>query len=128
MCLANPLWGAPRIHGELLKLGIEISQATVAKYMLRRQRSPSPTWRTFLRNHALGIAAIDMFMVPSARFRLLFVMLILAHDRRKIVRFDVTQHPTAGWLSRQVTGNVPLGYRSSLSVARSRRFLQRGIQ
>jgi hypothetical protein len=107
MCLANPLWGAPRIHGELLKLGIEVSQATVAKYMLRRPHSPSPSWRSFLRNQALGIAAIDMFIVPSATFRLLFVMLILAHDRRKIVRFDVTQHPTAGWLSRQVTEAFP---------------------
>ncbi len=94
ICVANPLWGAPRIHGELLKLGIKISQATVAKYMVRRPHSPSPTWRSFLRNQALGIAAIDMFIVPSATFRLLFVMLILAHDRRKIVRFDVTQHPT----------------------------------
>jgi hypothetical protein len=103
MCIANPLWGAPRIHGELLKLGIEISQATVGKYMVRRLRSPSPTWRSFLRNEAIGIAAIDMFIVPSATFRLLFIMLILAHDRRSIVRFDIAQHPTAGWLSRQVT-------------------------
>jgi putative transposase len=77
MCLANPLWGAPRIHGELLKLGIKISQATVAKYMLRRPYSPSPSWPSFLRNQALGIAAIDMFIVPSATFQLLFVMLIL---------------------------------------------------
>jgi hypothetical protein len=107
MCLANPLWGAPRIHGELLKLGIKISQATVRKYMVRPPHSPSPTWRSFLRNQALGIAAIDMFIVPSATFRLLFVLLILAHDRRKIVRFDVTQHPTAGWLSRQVTEAFP---------------------
>ena len=107
MCLANTLWGAPRIHGEFLKLGIKVSQATVAKYMLRRPHSPSPTWRTFLRNHALGSAAIDMFIVPSATFRLLFVMLILAHDRRKIVRFDVTEHPTAGWRSRQVTEAFP---------------------
>jgi hypothetical protein len=107
ICLANPLWGAPRIHGELLKLGIKISQATVAKYMLRRPYSPSPSWPSFLRNQALGIAAIDMFIVPSATFQLLFVMLILAHDRRKIVRFDVTQHPTAGWLSRQVTEAFP---------------------
>jgi hypothetical protein len=107
MCVANPLWGAPRIHGELLKLGIKISQATVAKYMLHRPHSPSPTWRSFLCNHALGITAIDMFIVPSATFRLLFVMLILAHDRRKIVRFDVTQHPTAGWLSRQITEAFP---------------------
>src|SRR5208282_2561028 len=102
-CNANTLWGAPRIHGELLKLGIEVSQATVAKYMMRRRGRPSPTWRSLLRNEAFGIAAIDMFMVPSATFRLLFVMLILAHDRRKIVRFDVTQHPTADWLSRQLT-------------------------
>jgi len=104
---ANPLWGAPRIHGELLKLGIEVSQATVAKYMMRRRGRPSPTWRSFLRNEAIGIAAIDMFVVPSATFRLLFVMLILTHDRRKIVRFDVTQNPTAGWLSRQVTEAFP---------------------
>jgi putative transposase len=107
MSSTNPLWGAPRIHGELLKLSIEISQATVSKYMLRRPHLPSPTWRSFLRNQALGIAAIDTFIVPSATFRLLFVMLIIAHDRRKIVRFDVTQHPTAGWLSRQVTEAFP---------------------
>src|ERR1700674_2284246 len=104
---ANPLWGAPRIHGELLKLGIEISQATVAKYMVRRRGSPSPTWRSFLRNQAAGIAAIDMFVVASASFRLLYVMIILAHDRRKIVRFDVTRYPTAGWLARQVTEAFP---------------------
>jgi transposase InsO family protein len=107
MSRANPLWGAPRIHGELLKLGIEISQATVAKYMLRRRGRPSPTWRSFLRNQAAGIVAIDMFVVASASFRLLYVMIILAHDRRKIVRFDVTQHPTSGWLSRQVTEAFP---------------------
>jgi len=104
---ANPLWGAPRIHGELLKLGLEVSPATVAKYMIRRHGKPSPTWRSFLCNEAIGIAAIDMFVVPTATFRLLFVMLILAHDRRKIVRFDVAQNPTAGWLSRQVTEAFP---------------------
>jgi len=107
MSRANPLWGAPRIHGELLKLGLEISQATVAKYMVRRPRLPSPTWRSFLRNQADGIAAIDMFTVPSATFRLLFVIVILAHGRRRIVRFDVTQHPTAGWLSQQVIEAFP---------------------
>jgi hypothetical protein len=80
---ANPLWGAPRIHGELLKLGIEISQATVAKYMVRRRGTPSPTWRSFLLNHAAGIAAIDMFVVASVSFRLLYVMIILAHGRRR---------------------------------------------
>src|ERR1700732_2977086 len=99
---ANPLWGAPRIHGELLKLGIEVSQATVAKYMVRRIGTPSPTWRSFLRNEAIGIAAIDMFVAVSASFRLLYVMIILVHGRRKIVRFDVTQHPTAAWLAQQV--------------------------
>src|ERR1700680_4868817 len=107
MNTANPLWGAPRIHGELLKLGIEISQATVAKYMVRRRGRPSPTWRSFLRNQAAGIAAIDMFVVASASFRLLYVMIILAHDRRRIVRFDVTRNPTAGWLARQVTEEFP---------------------
>ncbi|HKN14912.1 MAG TPA: hypothetical protein VJX68_17120 [Candidatus Binatus sp.] len=76
MSSANPLWGAPRIHGELLKLGIEVSQATVAKYMVRRRGTPSPTWRSFLLNHAEGIAAIDMFVVASASFRLLYVMII----------------------------------------------------
>ncbi|MFZ0679444.1 integrase core domain-containing protein [Candidatus Binatus sp.] len=107
MSEANPLWGAPRIHGELLKLGIEVSQATVAKYMVRRQGAPSPSWRSFLRNHAEGIAAIDMFVVASASFRLLYVMIILAHDRRKIMRTAVTEHPSEAWLSRQVTEAFP---------------------
>jgi transposase InsO family protein len=107
MSSANPLWGAPRIHGELLKLGIEISQATVAKYMVRRRGTPSPTWRSFLLNHAAGIAAIDMFVVASVSFRLLYVMIILAHDRRRIIHTAVTEHPTAAWLSRQVTEAFP---------------------
>ena len=85
MSSANSLWGAPRIHGELLKLGIEISRATVAKYMVPRRGKPSPTWRSFLRSQAAGIAAIDMFVVASASFRLLYVMVILAHDRRRII-------------------------------------------
>src|SRR6202011_5142762 len=107
MSKANPLWGAHRIQGELLKLGIEISQATVAKYMLRRRGMPSPTWRSFLRNQAEGIAAIDIFVAASASFRLLYVMIILAHDRRNIVRTAVTEHPTAVWLSHQVTEAFP---------------------
>jgi len=107
MSSANPLWGAPRIHGELLKLGIEISQATVAKYMVRRQGTPSQSWLTFLHNHIEGIAAIDMFVVASASFRLLYVMIILAHDRRSIVRTAVTEHPTAAWLSRQLIEAFP---------------------
>jgi len=104
---ANPLWGAPRILGELLKLGVDVSQATVAKYMVRRRGTPSQNWRTFLRNHAEGIAAIDMFVVASASFRLFYVMIILAHDRRKIMRTADTEHPTAAWLSRQVTEAFP---------------------
>jgi transposase InsO family protein len=104
---SNPLWGAPRIHGELLKLGIDVSQATVAKYMVRRRGAPSPTWRSFLRNQVEGMAAIDMFVVASASFRLLYVVIILAHDRRNIVRTAVTENPTAAWLSRQVTEAFP---------------------
>src|ERR1700687_6097953 len=92
MSSANPLWGAPRIHGELLKLGIEVSQATLAKYMVRRRGPPSPTWRTFLRNHAEGIAAIDMFVAASASFRLLYVNIILAPNRREIMRTSVAGH------------------------------------
>jgi len=92
---ANPLWGARRIHGELLKLGIGIRQATVVKYMVRRRRAPSPTWTSFPRDHAEGIAAIDMFVVASASLRLLYVMIFLGHDRRTILRTAVTEHPTA---------------------------------
>jgi transposase InsO family protein len=107
MSSANPLWGAPRIRGELLKLGIEVSQATVAKYMVRRREMPSQNWRSFLRNQAQGIASIDMFVVASASFRLLYVMIILAHDRRTIVSTAVTEHPTAAWLSRQAIEAFP---------------------
>jgi len=107
MSTANPFWGAPRIHGELLKLGIEVSQAAVAKYMVRRRGTPSPTWRSFLRNQAQGIAAIDMFVVACASFRLLYVMVILDHDRRRIIHTAVTDHPISAWLSRQVTEAFP---------------------
>ena len=102
MSLANPLWGAPRIHGELLKLGIDIGQTSVAKYMARRRRPPSQGWRTFLRNHADGIAAMDLFVVPTISFRLLYGLLILRHDRRRILWMGVTAHPTAEWIARQV--------------------------
>ena len=105
---ANPPWGAPRDPRRAkLKLGIQVSQATVAKYMVRRVGTPSPTWRSFLRNEAIGIAAIDMFVAVSASFRLLYVMIILAHGRRRIVRFDVTPHPTAVRLSPQVIEAFP---------------------
>jgi hypothetical protein len=107
MSVANPLWGAPRIHGEMLKLGIEVSQATVGRHMVRRHGPPSPTWRAFLCNQVDGIAAIDMFVVVTAAFRLLYVSVILSHARRKILHLNVTQHPTAGWLSRQITEAFP---------------------
>jgi hypothetical protein len=107
MSVANPLWGAPRIHGEMLKLGIEVSQATVGRHMVRRHGPPLPTWRNFLRNQVDGIAAIDMFVVVTAAFRLLYVSVILSHARRKILHLNVTQHPTAGWLSRQMTEAFP---------------------
>ncbi|MFZ0888440.1 MAG: integrase core domain-containing protein [Candidatus Binataceae bacterium] len=107
MSVANPLWGAPRIHGEMLKLGIEVSQATVVRHMVRRHGPPSPTWRSFLRNQIDGIAAIDMFVVVTAAFRLLYVSVILGHARRKILHLNVTQHPTAAWLSRQITEAFP---------------------
>ena len=103
MSLANPLWGAPRIHGELLKLGIDIGQTSVAKYMARRRSPPSQGWRTFLRNHADGIAAMDLFVVPTVSFRLLYGLLILRHDRRRILSVGATAHPTAEWIARQLT-------------------------
>src|SRR5438874_7328280 len=102
MSAANPLWGAPRIHGELLKLGLVVSQATVSKYMLRPRRPPSQAWRTFLKNHAKDLMALDFFSVPTATFRVLFVLLILTHSRRRLVHFNVTEHPTAEWAARQL--------------------------
>jgi hypothetical protein len=102
MSLANPLWGAPRIHGELLKLGIDVGQTSVNKYMARHRRPPSQGWKTFLRNHADGIASIDLFVVPTISFRLLYGLLILRHDRRRILLLGVTAHPTAEWIARQL--------------------------
>ena len=102
MSVANPLWGAPRIHGELLKLGIDVGQTTVAKYMAKRRRPPSQGWRTFLRNHADGIASIDLFVVPTISFRLLYGLLILQHGRRQILWLGATAHPTAEWITRQL--------------------------
>src|SRR5262249_49058650 len=98
----NPLWGAPRIHGQLLKLGIEVCQASVAKYMMHRDTPPSQNWRTFLENHLQQIAAADFFVVPTATCRLLFVLVILAHERRRVVHVAVTDHPTAAWTAQQL--------------------------
>src|SRR2546422_1673106 len=102
MSRANPLWGAPRIHGELLKLGLTVSQATVSKYLVRPRRPPSQAWRTFLKNHAPDLIALDFFTVPTATFRVLFVLVVLTHSRRRLVHFNVTEHPTAEWTARQL--------------------------
>ena len=107
MSLANRLWGAPRIHGELLKLGIEVAQSTVAKYMARNGRGRSQTWKTFLHNHAAGIGAMDFLIVPTVGFRLLFVLVILRHERRRLISLSVTDHPTAEWIARQITDAFP---------------------
>jgi len=105
--LANPLWGAPRIHGELLKVGIVVAQSTVAKYMVKGRRPPSQSWRAFLRSHADGIASIDFFIVPTAAFKLLFGFVILRHDRRRLVHIAVTASPTADWIARQILEAFP---------------------
>ena len=107
MSLADPRWGAPRIHGELLKIGIEVSQATVAKYMARNRKPPSQTWRTFLKNHAKDLVSVDFFVVSSITFQLLFAFVILSHDRRRPVHFAVTVDPTAEWTARQLLEAFP---------------------
>ncbi len=104
---ANVGWGAPRIHGELLKLGIDVSQATVSNYMVRHRNPPSQTWRTFLENHADCIAGIYFFTVPTATFRILYVFIVRSHDRRKVVHFNVTKHPTAQWTAQQLVEAFP---------------------
>ena len=107
MSAANPLWGVPRLHGELLKLGLQISQATVAKYIVRRSKPPSQSWRTFLNNHLKDLACIDFFVVPTAAFRVLFVFLVLAHDRRRTLHFNVTANPSAEWTAQQLVEAFP---------------------
>jgi len=103
----NSLWGAPRIHGELLKLGIDIGETSVSKYMVRRRRPPSQTWRTFLENHMKSMVSIDFFTVPTIRFQILYVFLVLAHERRRILHFAVTAHPTAEWAVQQLREAFP---------------------
>ena len=107
MGIDNPLWGAPRIHGELLKLGLEVAQSSVAKYMVRRRGPPSQGWRTFLRNHAPDIAAMDLFVVPTIGFDLLYAFIIVRLDRRELVWINVTPNPTAEWIARQITQAFP---------------------
>ena len=107
MSQANALWGAPRIHGELQKLGLEISQATVSKYMVRLRKPPSQTWRTFLTNHVQTLVSVDFFTVPTVTFKVLFVFVILAHHRRRVVHFNVTDAPTAQWTGQQLVEACP---------------------
>src|SRR6202048_2597416 len=107
MSRANALWGAPRIHGELLKLGFEVAQSTVARYMCCHSRPPSQGWRTVLSNHVDGIAAIDLFVLPTIAFQILYCLVIVRHGRRLWVSFGVTANPTAEWISRQVTEAFP---------------------
>jgi len=107
MCRANPSWGAPRIHGELLKLGIDIGETSVSKYMVRCRKPPSQTWRTFLKNHVQQLVSVDFFTVPTMRFQVLYVFLVLAHDRRRIVHCNVTAHPTAKWTGQQLREAFP---------------------
>jgi transposase InsO family protein len=107
MSSENPLWGASRIHGELLMLGFDVAQSTVSKYMMRPSTPRSQTWKTFLQNHAEAIAAIDMCVVPTLTFERLFAFLVLGHGRRQLLWFEVTRHPTAEWLARQITEALP---------------------
>jgi len=106
MATANPLWGAPRIHGELLKLGIHVAERTVSRLMPKRRTPPSQAWRTFLTNHLRDLA-LDFFTVPTVRLRVLFVLVVLAHHRRRVLHFNVTEHPTAAWTAQQVVDAFP---------------------
>jgi hypothetical protein len=107
MSVDNPLWGAPRIHSELLKLGFEVAQSRLAKYMIKRPASPSQGWLTFLRNHSTQIAAMDLFVVPSVTFELLCVFIIVRLARRDLIWINVTSHPTAEWITHQITEAFP---------------------
>jgi hypothetical protein len=107
MSQANPLWGAPRILGELHKIGIDLAQSTVEKYMVHRRGPSSPTWMMFIRNHAADMIAIDFFVVPTVRFHILFVFLILAYDRRRVLHFNITSNPSAHWTAQQIVEAFP---------------------
>jgi transposase InsO family protein len=107
MSMENPLWGAPRIHGELLKLGFEVAQSSVAKYMVKRRGPPSLGWRTFLHNHAPDIAAMDLLVVPTIGFDLLYAFVIVRLGRRELIWINVTANPTAEWVARQITEAFP---------------------
>jgi putative transposase len=107
MATANPLWGAPRIHGELSKVGVEVSERTVSRLLQRTRRPPSQTWRTFLTNHIGSLVSIDFFTVPTLPGRVLFVLVVLRHHRRRVVHFNITEHPTAAWTAQQMVEAFP---------------------
>ncbi|MCH7992905.1 MAG: transposase [Planctomycetes bacterium] len=107
MCRENPSWGAPRIYSELQLLGFDVSETTVDKYLIWHRKPPSQTWRTFLDNHLADIVGVDFFTMPTATFRILFTFIILRHDRRRVVHFNVTAHPTAEWTAQQVVEAFP---------------------
>src|ERR1700716_3430417 len=125
MSMENPLLGAPRIHGELLKLGFEVAQSSVAKYMVKRRGPASQGWRTFLRNHAPEIAARDLFVVPTIGFDLLYAFVIVGLDRRDLVWINVTANPTAEWVVRQINGGLSRTHRSLNKDAPVTRQIQR---
>ena len=127
MSRANPTWGAPRIHGELLKLGMHIGETSVSKYLDRHRKPPSQAWRTFLENHVKNLVSVDFFTVPTLRFQVLYVFLVLAHERRRILHFGVTAHPTAEWTA-TTPRCLPLGHRATLSSTGSRPHLRRRLQ
>ena len=104
---ANPLWGAPRIIGELRKIGIDVTKATIEKYMVRRRGPASPTWMTFLRTHAAEMISRDFFVVPTVKHQVLFVFLILMHHRRRVLHFHVTPNPSARWTAQQIVEAFP---------------------
>jgi hypothetical protein len=116
MSLENPFWGATKIHGELLKLGMEVAQSTVSIYMAPRQDRPLQTWKAFVCNHMEGIAAIDLFVVPTIAFQQLFAFLVLGHERRRLLWFAVTRNPTAEWLARH--RSIPMGQCAEISHSR----------
>jgi len=104
---ANPLWGTPRIVGELGKLGIQVAKSTVDKYRVRSRKAPSPTWKAFLKNHVNDLVSIDFLIVPTIRFKILYVLIVLAHSRRRVLHFNVTANPTAQWTAQQITEAFP---------------------
>ena len=120
MCLENPLWGAPRIHGEFLKLGFEISQSTVSKHMPRRPRDPDQCWKAFLRNHMDCTASIDFLVVPTITFKVLFVLIVLSHERRRVMHFGVTANPTNSGMDGSADNRgLCMGHGTEVSHSRS---------